>query len=81
MARNLSLIAAQSASGLPETAMTLRTIDLDLGMIANNPALAAPAPGPNLEVIMCTLMVYMLTHLGRNVLFGKEHLIINLLTQ
>ena len=50
MARNLSLMAAQSANGLPEMAMTLLTMLLDRGMMANSPALAAPAPGPNLEI-------------------------------
>ena len=50
MARNLSLMAAQSANALPEMAMTLLTMLLDRGMMANSPALAAPAPGPNLEI-------------------------------
>ena len=45
---NLSLMTAQSAKGLPDMAMTLLTIDLDLGITAKRPALAAPAPGPNL---------------------------------
>ena len=49
MALNLSLMTAQSAKGLPEVAITLRTIDFERGITANNPALAAPAPGPNLK--------------------------------
>ena len=36
------------ASGLPDTAATLRTIDLVRGIIARRPPLAPPAPGPNL---------------------------------
>ena len=50
MARNLSLMAAQSAKGLPDMAMTRRTMCLDRGITANRPAEAAPAPGPNLKV-------------------------------
>ena len=49
IALNLSLIAAQSAKGLPEIAITRLTIDFVLGIIAKRPALAAPAPGPNLK--------------------------------
>ncbi len=49
MARNLSVIAAHSAKGLPEMAMTRRTMLLERGMMAKRPALAAPAPGPNLR--------------------------------
>mgnify|MGYP001225222478 CR=1 FL=1 len=49
---NLSLMTAQSAKGLPDMAMTLLTIDLDLGITAKRPALAAPAPGPNLYKLM-----------------------------
>jgi hypothetical protein len=49
IALNLSLMAAQSARGLPDIAITLLTMLLDLGMMASKPALAAPAPGPNLE--------------------------------
>ena len=49
MARNLSVIAAHSAKGLPEMAMTRRTMFLERGMMAKRPALAAPAPGPNLK--------------------------------
>ena len=48
MALNLSLMAAQSAKGLPEMAITLLTMLLDRGITARSPALAAPAPGPNL---------------------------------
>ena len=51
MALNLSLMTAQSAKGLPDVAITRRTIDFDRGMMANSPALAAPAPGPNLEKV------------------------------
>ena len=51
IALNLSLMAAQSARGLPDIAITLRTMLLDLGITASRPALAAPAPGPNLEKI------------------------------
>ena len=47
MARNLSLMAAQSAMGDPDMAMTRLTIDLVLGITASNPEAAAPAPGPN----------------------------------
>ena len=36
------------ASGLPDTAATLRTMDLVRGIIARRPPLAPPAPGPNL---------------------------------
>ena len=36
------------ASGLPDTAATLRTIDLVRGIMARRPPLAPPAPGPNL---------------------------------
>jgi hypothetical protein len=50
MARNLSVIAAHSAKGLPEIAMTLRTMFFERGMMAKSPALAAPAPGPNLKL-------------------------------
>lgn len=49
IALNLSLIAAQSAKGDPEMAITRRTIILERGMMARRPALAAPAPGPNLS--------------------------------
>ena len=38
------------ANGLPDTAATLRTIDLERGIIAKRPPLAPPAPGPNLSI-------------------------------
>ena len=47
MARNLSSIEAQSASGEPDMAITRRTIERERGMTASRPAEAAPAPGPN----------------------------------
>ena len=40
------------ANGLPDTAATLLTIDLERGMIARRPPLAAPAPGPNLQLLL-----------------------------
>jgi hypothetical protein len=49
MARNLSLMEAQSAMGEPDIAMTRRTMDLERGITARRPALAAPAPGPKLK--------------------------------